>query len=337
MSLGTHPVLNPRDARRERLVVGINGKALFLGIQVLLNAVGILLGPFIGLAISYKVIVGQVGRAVGVAVLLVVCRVVGVGDCHELVGQAKVQMALVQVSVPVVAGVVPGQVHLAPFAVDLYGVPGVAVAGVAAVGDARCVKELGVDALVALAGALVACEAAFGRAPVEVVVVLQLVKRPVVEPQRHVVLRAVCLLPAQVHGVVDDLRDAWAGGVVDGHLRRGAQVVDPLVVLGVVSVVVHKVEVDAVRARCREVEGKVVARGAQTAVVGPCLARRVADALMAAAVPVSGHVHARLGLGRAAGLGYVEGRRGARWGVVPGDGEGDAVLGCRGGVGVAGL
>lgn len=35
------------------------------------------------------------GRAVGVAVLLVVCRVVGVGDCHELVGQAKVQMALV--------------------------------------------------------------------------------------------------------------------------------------------------------------------------------------------------------------------------------------------------
>lgn len=41
-----------------------------------------------------------------------------------------------------------------------------AVAGDAAVGDARCVKELGVDALVALAGALVACEAAFGRAPV---------------------------------------------------------------------------------------------------------------------------------------------------------------------------
>ena len=47
-----------------------------------------------------------------------------------------------------------------------------AVAGDAAVGDARCVKELGVDALVALAGALVAREAAFGRAPVEAVVVL---------------------------------------------------------------------------------------------------------------------------------------------------------------------
>lgn len=212
-----------------------------------------------------------------------------------------------------------------------------AVAGDAAVGDARCVKELGVYALVALAGALVAREAAFGRAPVEVVVVLQLVERPVVEPQRHVVFRAVCLLPALGYGVVDDLRDAWAGGIVYGHLRRGAQVVDSLVVLGVVSVVVHKVEVDAVRARCREVKGKVVARGAQAVVAGPCRARRVADAFLAAAVPIGGHVHARLGLGRAVGLGYVEGRRGARGGVVPRDGEGDAVLACGGGVGVAGF
>lgn len=180
-------------------------------------------------------------------------------------------------------------------------------------------------------------EAAFGRAPVEAVVVLQLVERPVVEPQRHVVFRAVCLLPALGYGVVDDLHDARAGGVVYGHLRRGAQVVDPLVVLGVVSVVVHKVEVDAVRARCREVEGKVVARGAQAVVAAPCRARRVVDAFLAAAVPIGGHVHARLGLGRAVGLGYVEGRRGARGGVVPRDGEGDAVLGCRGGVGVGGL
>ena len=212
-----------------------------------------------------------------------------------------------------------------------------AVAGDAAVGDTRGVKELGVDALVALAGALVAREAAFGRAPVEVVVVLQLVERPVVEPQRHVVFRAVCLLPALGHGVVDDLRDARAGGAVYGHLRRGTQIVDPLVVLEVVSVVVHKVEVDAVRARRREVKGKVVARGAQAVVAGPCRARRVADAFLAAAVPIGGHVHARLGLGRAVDLGYVEGCRGARGGVVPRDGEGNAVLGCRGGVGVTGL
>ena len=47
---------------------------------------------------------------------------------------------------------------------------------------------------------------------------------------------------------------------------------------------------------------------------------------LAAAVPVGGHVHARLGLG------YVEGHRAARGGVVPRDGEGDAVLACRGSV-----
>lgn len=58
---------------------------------------------------------------------------------------------------------------------------------------------------------------------------------------------------------------------------------------------------------------------------------------LAATVPVGGHVHVRLGPGRAVGLGYVEGRRAARGGVVPRGGEGDAVLGCRGGAGVAGL
>ena len=58
-----------------------------------------------------------------------------------------------------------------------------------------------------------------------------------------------------------------------------------------------------------------MARGAQAVVAGPCRARRVADAFLAAALPIGGHVHARLGPGRAVGLGYVEGRRGARGGA----------------------
>ena len=57
-SISNNPILNPRDARREGLVVGINGKALFPGIHVLLNAVGVFLCPFVRLAISHKVIVG---------------------------------------------------------------------------------------------------------------------------------------------------------------------------------------------------------------------------------------------------------------------------------------
>ncbi|VWL64029.1 Uncharacterised protein [Collinsella aerofaciens] len=43
------------------LLTHIYGKALFFGIQVLLNAVGILLCLFICLAVSHKVIVGEVG------------------------------------------------------------------------------------------------------------------------------------------------------------------------------------------------------------------------------------------------------------------------------------
>lgn len=119
-----------------------------------------------------------------------------------------------KVSVPVVVGVVPGWVHLAPFAVDLYGVPGVAVSGDAAVGDARGVKELGVDALVALAGALVAREAAFGRAPVEAVVVLQMVKSPVVQPQGAGVVGPVGIGAAFVDCGLHDGADRRIGVVV---------------------------------------------------------------------------------------------------------------------------
>lgn len=89
-----------------------------------------------------------------------------------------------------------------------------AVAGDAAVGDARGVKELGVDALVALAGALVAREAAFGRAPVEAVVVLQPVERPVVEPQGAGVVGPVGIGAAFVDCGLHDGADRRIGVVV---------------------------------------------------------------------------------------------------------------------------
>ena len=61
---------------------------------------------------------------------------VAVGDGHQLVGQAEVEMTLVKVAVPVIVRVVPGEIHLAPLAVDLHGVPSVAISFYAAVGDA---------------------------------------------------------------------------------------------------------------------------------------------------------------------------------------------------------
>ena len=59
-----------------------------------------------------------------------------VGDGHQLVGQAEVEMTLVKVAVPVVVCVVPGEIHLAPLAIDFHGVPSVTVSLYAAVGDA---------------------------------------------------------------------------------------------------------------------------------------------------------------------------------------------------------
>ena len=104
---------------------------------MLLDAIGVCRRPLVGLAVAHEVIVGQVGGAVCVAVGLVVLAVVGVRDYHELVGEAKVEMALIEVAVPIVAGVVPREVHLAPLAVYAYGVPGVAVTLDAPVGNAR--------------------------------------------------------------------------------------------------------------------------------------------------------------------------------------------------------
>ena len=149
---------------------------------MLLDALRVGGRPLVGLAVAHEVVVGQVGGAVGVAFCLVVLCVVAVGDGHQLIGQAEVEMALVKVAVPVIVCVVPGEVHLAPLAIDLHGVPSVAVSFYAAVGDAGGIQQLGVDALVAFARALVAGEAAFCGAPVKVVIVFQLVEGPIVQP-----------------------------------------------------------------------------------------------------------------------------------------------------------
>ena len=295
---------------------------------MLLDALGVGAHPLVGLAVAHEAVVGKVGGPICVAPGLVVGRVVAVRDCHELVGEPEVQVALVEVAVPAVRGVVPGEVYLAPLAVYARGVPGVPVALHAAVGDAGGVEELGVDALVGLACALAAREAALGGAPVERVVVVELVERPVVQPERHVVLRAARLGVALGHRAVDDLRDRRPGLVIDLGHGRGAKVPD-------VAVGVHEVEVDAVGARGGELEAEVAAVGTQLVVAAPLRACGVADAfLRTVGVPVRRHVHARLGGGAAAGLRDVERGCGACGGVVPADGEGHAVLLGGGGVGV---
>ena len=169
---------------------------------------------------------------------------VAVRDGHELIGKAKVEVALIKVAVPVVIGIVPREVHLAPLAIDARGIPGVAVSLNAPVRDAGGVQKFGIDALVALAGAQATCKAALGRAIVEGVVIFELVKDPVVQPERHVVLGARRLRPALGHGVVDNLGNRGPGRIVYLHDHRGAKVPDA-------AASIHKVEVDSVGTRSR--------------------------------------------------------------------------------------
>lgn len=128
---GDDAVLDATDAGRERLVVGVDRELVLLCVEVLLDAIGVLGGPFVGLAIVDEVVVFEARRAGGVPVGSVDFGVSLVRDCHEFIGDTEVQVALVKVAIEIVGCVVPGAVDLVPFSVELNRIPGVAVIGIA--------------------------------------------------------------------------------------------------------------------------------------------------------------------------------------------------------------
>lgn len=128
---GDDAVLDATDAGRERLVVGVDRELVLLCVEVLLDAIGVLGGPFVGLAIVDEVVVFEARRAGGVPVGSVDFGVSLVRDCHEFLGDTEVQVALVKVAIEIVGCVVPGAVDLVPFSVELNRIPGVAVIGIA--------------------------------------------------------------------------------------------------------------------------------------------------------------------------------------------------------------
>ena len=128
---GDDAVLDATDAGREGLIVGVDREPALLYVEVLLDAIGVLGGPFVGLAVVDEVVVFEARRAGGVSVRSVDFGVSLVRDCHEFIGDTEVQVALVKVAIEVVGCVVPGAVDLVPFFVELDGIPGVAVIGIA--------------------------------------------------------------------------------------------------------------------------------------------------------------------------------------------------------------
>ena len=222
--VGHHSILDADDARRIVGVVRGNREARLPSVQLGLDPLGVGVGPLIGKAAFYVVVVCQAGRAGGIASGCVDLCMSWVRYGHKFVGKTKVEVACVEAVVLSVVVVVPGAVDLVPLAVELNGVPGVAVVGVArlGVGDACGVKQFDIGVGVGLAGARVACESRLGACPGEGVVVLKLVEQPVVQPQGHLILGAVGLSPCLRNSVRDDCR--YAGVGVVGHAYIGAGV-----------------------------------------------------------------------------------------------------------------
>ena len=99
---GDDAVLDVTDAGRERLVVGVDRELVLLCVAVLLDAIGVLGGPFVGLAIVNEVVVFEARRACGVPVGSVDFGVSLVCDCQEFIGDTEVQVALIKVAIEVV-------------------------------------------------------------------------------------------------------------------------------------------------------------------------------------------------------------------------------------------
>ena len=308
------------DAGRVVGVVGGDGEARRLGVELGLDALGVGVGPLAGEAAPYVVVVREAGGAGGVAVGRVDVGVALVRHGHELVGDGEVEVARVEAVVLGVVVVVPGAVDLVPLAVQLDGVPGVAVVGVArlGVGDARGVEQLDVGVGISLAGARVAREGRLGARPGKRVVVLKLVEQPVVQPQGHRVLAAVGRGLGLCDGVRDDRRHAGVGVVCHRDVRAGVQ--------GLVGLLahIHDVELVKVRARRRHGEGEVLAL-AHVGVGGVLTARGVGHAgvVRLARAGIGGRGHVVLVAAAAAGGAHVEGRGLAEDGVVPLDGYGE--------------
>ena len=318
--VGDHCVLDADDAGRVVGVVGGDGEARRLGVELGLDALGVGVGPLAGEAAPYVVVVREAGGAGGVAVGRVDVGVALVRHGHELVGDGEVEVARVEAVVLGIVVVVPRAVNLVPLAVELDGVPGVAVVGVAGLGilDAGRVEQLDVGVGVGLAGARVAREGRLGACPGEGVVILELVEQPIVQVEGHGVLAAVGFGAGLGDGAVHDGRDARVGVVRHGHVGARVQ--------GLVGLLahVHDVELVEVGARGRHGEGEVLAL-AHVGVGGVLTARGVGHAgvVRLARAGIGGRGHVVLVAAAAAGGAHVEGRGLAEDGVVPLDGYGE--------------
>ena len=164
--IGRDAVDDVLNAGRVRVVVHTDGEGGLKSIKMLLDPVHVGIGPLLRIAVAHEIVVLQGSGTGRVAVGLVGFGVTRVCDGHELIGQAEIQVTLVEV-VPVIITVIPRAVDLIPLAVQFHGVPsmGVLLVPGLAVLDARGGQQFAVCGFVGLASAKTSGESAFGTAP----------------------------------------------------------------------------------------------------------------------------------------------------------------------------
>lgn len=224
--IGRDAVDDVLDAGRVRVVVHADSEGGLKRIKMLLNPVRVGICPLLRIAVAYEIVVLQGSGTGRVAVGLVGFGVTRVRDGHELIGQAEVQVTLVEV-VPVVIAVIPGAVDLVPLAVQFHGVPGMGVVGVPSltVLNARGGQQLAVCGFIGLASAETSGEGALGAAPFQGVIVLHLVKEPVMQLQGLGVFRTIGLLVALGHRCVHAVGDRGIVRIGDLDAESDVQIV----------------------------------------------------------------------------------------------------------------
>ena len=163
-------------------------------------------------------------------------------------------------------------------------------------------KKFCIRRFISLTSAKPPCESAFRRRPLEQIVVLKLIEKPVVEIEGHFVFRAICVLLGLGNCRANNARNAGIRIVRNLDICVGTQVVNA-------RRLVHEVKAEVICSGGRRCEREVVAN-ARVGVLCPLSAAWVGDRFISVLVGVGvrGRIHAEEIAATAACCAHVEGR-----------------------------
>ena len=182
-------------------------------------------------------------------------------------------------------------------------------------------KKFCIRRFISLTSAKPPRESAFRRRPLERIVILKLIEKPVVEIEGHFVFGASCVLLGLGNCRINNARNAGIRIIRNLNKRVGAQVVNA-------RRLVHEVKAEVICSGSRRCERKVVAY-ARIGVLCPLSAAWVGDRFVSVliGVGVRGRIHAEKIAATAACCAYVKGCWLSKYWIIPFDGEGDTAAG----------